>query len=628
MRLIDNLVLKCRHLLRTSLKRSLFAIALSLVFTIFMLVPRSREATAIRGGQTVHPSSKRNAFFLGSGPAGDGDSLGELVLETSHEPLSTPYDPYPEYSSAAWNNMWRGTYQQCAGPNGLDLDRRDAETAMKAFRWNQSAPIFGSYEAWNLDRSVCADRYSRYAAYGYADEGEKVQWQDVNWATLQQDCLQRNADRYQPSKIGEKTRTLHKEHDKETDEHRWSGEKTETDRNKTSAFFKPRTAVVLRTWLGMEYTEDDLYYVRSIIMELSLLSGAEYEVIILVDTKDVEVPHPADKAGLDSLKSSLPRELQDLAVFFNSEILKDWYPKIDIHEAILQYFQPMQIFSRVNPQYDFFWQFEMDSRYTGHFYNFLQQAAEFAKQQPRKNLWERNSYFYIPAVHGSWDNFIDQVDQSMTNLDSIWGPQPAKGIEVGNEAPEPLRSDLDDDSWTWGVGEEADVITWLPQFDPRHTDWPFRTRVYNFRQKQRTPRRASVVAMSRVSARLLRLMHADKTEKGLGLASEMSPTSWALYYGLKAVQVPQPIYHAHDTNPVELNLRANSGKPGKISAGWDSIWSWNRHNDILMKMSYMFGSEFPEKIYRAWLGYDDSEKDGHRLCLPPMFLHPVKNTKR
>ncbi|KAJ6124114.1 hypothetical protein N7471_011431 [Penicillium samsonianum] len=96
--------------------------------------------------------------------------------------------------------------------------------------------------------------------------------------------------------------------------------------------------------------------------------------------------------------------------------------------------------------------------------------------------------------------------------------------------------------------------------------------------------------MSRVSARLLQLMHADKTEKGVGFACEMSPTSWALYYELKAVQVPRPIYHAHETNPIELNLRANSGKPGKISAGWNSIWSWNKHNDIPMKMPYMFGS--------------------------------------
>lgn len=153
----------------------------------------------------------------------------------------------------------------------------------------------------------------------------------MNWATLQQDCLQRNADRYQPSNIRQKTSTLHKEQDKGTEDHHWR-EKTETDRNRTSAIFKTRTAVVLRTWLDMEYTEDDLYYIRSIIMELALLSGGEYEVILLVDAKNIELPHPTDKAGLDNLKKSLPRELQDLAVFFNSEILKDWYPKIDVHE--------------------------------------------------------------------------------------------------------------------------------------------------------------------------------------------------------------------------------------------------------------------------------------------------------
>lgn len=64
-------------------------------------------------------------------------------------------------------------------------------------------------------------------------------------------------------------------------------------------------------------------------MELSLLSGAEYEVILLVDAKDTELPYPAD---LDSLKKSLPLELRDLAVFFNSKILEDWYPMIGIHE--------------------------------------------------------------------------------------------------------------------------------------------------------------------------------------------------------------------------------------------------------------------------------------------------------
>lgn len=197
--------------------------------------------------------------------------------------------------------------------------------------------------------------------------------------------------------------------------------------------------------------------------------------------------------------------------------------------------------------------------------------------------------------------------------DSIWGPRPAAGINVGNE-PLEQPPDLEDNAWNWGIGEEADVITWLPQFDPQHTSWPWANSVYNFRQKGRTPRRASVVSMSRISSRLLRLMHADKCEKGFGLASEMSPTSWALYYGLKAVQIPQPIYHEHETDPDDLNHRANSGKPGKISAGSNSIWGWHWHDDILTRISYAYRSEFPEKIYRAWLGYDNAEKVSAFCC--------------
>ena len=192
-------------------------------------------------------------------------------------------------------------------------------------------PIFGSYEAWNLNRSFCVDRHSRYRAYGYGDQTHKVQWQDVNWATLQKDCLQRNADRYQPSDIREKTSTLHREQEEGTAELH-GRDKRETNRDHTAAIYKPRIAVVLRTWLDMEYTNDALYYIRSMIMELSLLSGAEYEVILLVDAKDTKLPYPADKADLDSLKKSLPLELRDLAVFFNSEILEDWYPEIGVHE--------------------------------------------------------------------------------------------------------------------------------------------------------------------------------------------------------------------------------------------------------------------------------------------------------
>ena len=165
MNYIDYLVPRCRHLFRTSLKRSLVTIALVLAFTIFMLVPRSTEQAvvvhasryfllapglifletfnhhmiqqiSVRSLTRSSPCSRKNAFFLGSGAAGDGNGLGQLVLETPHESTSITYDPYPEYNSVEWKSMWRGTYQQCVGANGSVLDRRNAETAMKGFRWN------------------------------------------------------------------------------------------------------------------------------------------------------------------------------------------------------------------------------------------------------------------------------------------------------------------------------------------------------------------------------------------------------------------------------------------------------------------------------------------------------------
>lgn len=283
----------------------------------------------------------------------------------------------------------------------------------------------------------------------------------------------------------------------------------------------------------------------------------------------------------------------------------------------------------------------MDLRYTGHLYHFLQRATEFAKRQPRKHLWERNTYFYIPTIHGTWDDFIQKVDREMVNRDSIWGPRPAKGINVEGQTKEPPVSNPDDDSWEWGVGEEADLITWLPHFDPERTNWAYRNYVYNFPERAYTPRRASVVAMSRLSTRLLRLLHKDQVERGVGLGSEMSPLSWAMYYGLKAVQIPQPLYHPHKWDLDELNRYANSDE---FNARWYSIWSWNQHNELKRSLSYMWASDFPEKLYRTWLGFNTElvsylfslmyvpkltaemlEGESRRLCLPPMFLHPVKN---
>lgn len=241
-------------------------------------------------------------------------------------------------------------------------------------------------------------------------------------------------------------------------------------------------------------------------------------------------------------------------------------------------------------------------------YDLVHSATEFAKRQPRKYLWERNSHFYIPDVHGSWEEFTRKVDREMHGHDSIWGPHPAEGINIEGNASVPPVAHPEDEPGTWGVGEEADLITWLPHFNPVNTNWPFRDRVFNFPQDQETPRWAAVVAMSRISSKLLGLLHKDKAQLGVGLASEMAPISWALYYGLKAVQIPHPIYHDSKWDPVELNRRANPGEPGKVNAGLDSIWSWGQHDDIILNSTFMFNSEFAEKLYRAWLGYDGAKE--------------------
>ena len=92
--------------------------------------------------------------------------------------------------------------------------------------------------------------------------------------------------------------------------------------------------------------------------------------------------------------------------------------------------------------------------------------------------------------------------------------------------------------------------------------------------------------------------------------SEMSAVSWAMYYGLKAVQVPHPMYLDGIWNHAGLEKRVNSGNASHTSAGSRSIWNWGYHDDILYRMTYMFHTVFPEKLFRFWLGFEDDNGEG------------------
>jgi hypothetical protein len=310
--------------------------------------------------------------------------------------------------------------------------------------------------------------------------------------------------------------------------------------------------------------------------------------------------------------------------------------------------------------FDYYWQLEMDSRFTGHVYHFLEQAVQFAKEQPRKYLWERNSYFYIPGYHGTWPQFKSMVETSMRGRDSIWGPKDLSRIfpktsmtDIGGQmnsiGPRPPTASPEDDQFEWGVGEESDLITFLPTFDPAHTRWVFTDTLQNISEE--APRQASPVAMGRISKQLAQEMHNVQSHLGIAMASEMTAPTLALWHGLKAVHIPHPIYADGKWTSKELGRIMNQGAADKINGGEDSIWNWNhRWDHILYRLSYMFSAQSAEDLYRRWMGFEidhsqytdgsyhqdpqgrnwfetgDLREDLYGpLCFPSMLLHPVKN---
>ncbi|KAI1341766.1 hypothetical protein F5Y15DRAFT_375217 [Xylariaceae sp. FL0016] len=593
---------------------------------------------------------QRNDGFYRGGVS----TLTSKVAGSPSEPVI--YDPYPDYNSRAWRKHWKGEFFACEGPQGTILNRSNPDDMMTVYHGTQSGfpfPPFGTYDDLGLDGHVCADRCVRYGAYGHQEAQNKascrrsrtIQWDEVNWGNLQTRCVSRNSNRFRFKGTGiNRPQSL-------TPVVSLPPRDKSTLLRRSGLPFRSRTAVVMRTVHNMKWTENHKQYVRSLIMELALHSGGEYELFLLVDVKDLALPLNT-KAGIQALKNTLiPSEFRDIAVLFNEAMLASWYPKVDEHRPVYQHLQPMQIFAQLHPNFDHYWQFEMDSRNTGHAYHFLEQVARFAKKQPRKYLWERNSYFYTPGAHGSWSDFSKMVDRSMIGREaqSVWGPVPAETFEPIGPMP-PVASPLDD-NYQWGVGEEADLITLLPIFDVRQTAWTFPDKIWGV--PDGIPRRASPITMWRMSFQLLDSMHKAQKERGQAVVSEMSGPTWALLHGLKAVHVPHPIYVDGQWTAKELASIVNPGEPDLVNGGPDSIWNWNHAFDhIMFRMSYMFTTQTAEDLFRRWLGfpadpnqytdgslhedpqgrfwYDegklDEEKHG-RLCYPLMLLHTVKNTE-
>lgn len=263
------------------------------------------------------------------------------IAEPGIHPTPSIYDPYPAYNRWKWRKQYVGKFKPCLGPRGRDLSRTKQEDMMLVYKGKQidfPEPAFGSYEAGGIDGNVCTDRYSRYGAYGYDQAGDedvpgfsrppRVDWSRVDWHDLQAQCLQRNADRYPPGSVLNGTQELPLSFEFKRQANKLS---RETLGSSSQKGYHARSALLIRSWNSMKWTEDHRQYLRALIMELSLHSGGEYEVFLLVHVKDDELPIFSDSATVEALRNAIPEEFRNMALFFNTKMLEAWYPKIEEH---------------------------------------------------------------------------------------------------------------------------------------------------------------------------------------------------------------------------------------------------------------------------------------------------------
>lgn len=622
------------------------------------------------------------------------------------------YNPYPKYDTAAYKQDFEPV-AECF----LDKDNKLQIPLLRAYQGVTDGfpePVMGSYDVLGLDNGVCFDRYGKLGPYGFGysrkyggsgaglegegrDDAHAAIWGDaleidyrkIKWAEAQERCQYSNRFRFKAGTrgrtnffetmaVGGPDRETHqkealdapKTEDKSAKESR-DQQQEPNNRGTSDKKLLPRTAVIIRTWWDYQYDAEDMFYLRSLLNELAIQSGGEYSVHFLIHVKDDNMQIWSDDDTYQRiLDNALPEEFRGMGTLWSERqmgliyggVAESMFRDLPVHGAYRSTYMPVQYFAHMHPEYDFFWHWEMDVRYTGHFYHLFDRVSKWAAEQPRKGLWERNGRFYIPTEHGSWEDFKQMVrvqtehgtshrENMYTKLGSdpknpaepagrpeppIWGPLPPTGegdkIETEND-PVPPRT-YEQDKYEWGVGEEADFITFNPLFDPDRTNWILAADVTGYNTTSPNafpPRRTAIITASRLSRKLLETMHRETALQRHTMFSEMWPGSASLHHGLKAVYAPHPVYIDRRWPTSYLAAIFNNGRNGASGGARTSIFSDERQHNFLGTTWY-YHAGFSANLWKRWLGYkvdndggEEQEKAGEgRMCLPAMLLHPVK----
>ena len=612
------------------------------------------------------------------------------------------FNPYPDYASSEY-------LHEHAPVKNCYLDKQEKLPAPDVYAYPgipQGAPnpSVGSHSELGLDSGVCFERYGRFASYGHGYDineggdagglkensehsgtekiwekilekyGKRIDWRDIDLGAAQNQCYEKNKARFNTS-------TTSSSSDSKDD-----ASISQIPRKKRVR----RTAFILRSWIGYEYTRFEILTMRALVNELNLKSGGEYDVHLLVHVKDKKLPIWSDpEVYQQTIEENIPRELWGLVTLWSEAQMSLYYPgpfpynvendsKRGTYNVYRSAHFALQWFANdKHPEYDYYWNWEMDVRLTGHYYEFFEGLRNWAKIQPRKGIWERSSRFWIPEVHGDYsgafrrmvENETAEAEKNNGRERPVWGPADFKLRNASFEHPEDTTPpwSYEEDNYEWGVGEDADLITVNPIFDPSKTDWVFRKDVTgydldvtdqddgndnnnnsnnfnilnifnikkNFEKKHLPPRRAAIITTSLLSRRLLGLMHHGTARHQQTMFPEMIAPSVALHHGLKAVYAPHPVYFSRDWPPARLDKVMN-----RAEHRHDSVFGGAEHTH--MGSSYYYNSRIAGAIWLRFFGGRDGSEGGMyeekeerkvpgergqgtgRMCLRSMLLHPVK----
>ncbi|PWZ03539.1 hypothetical protein BCV70DRAFT_154004 [Testicularia cyperi] len=363
-----------------------------------------------------------------------------------------------------------------------------------------------------------------------------------------------------------------------------------------------RTALVMRAYEGYVWREDDILNMRALISELSLNNpNMPYDIRILVEVHGRHLAvFTSEWDRLNVLRSSVPREFWGLVELWTEDEMCALYPGLPgkfLNNMIAQSsyrscLMPLQKFYLDHQEYDFIYNWEMDVRYIGNYLDFFEGIEEYSRNEPLVAGMDKYDTWLVRNVSVSEDNWRDNS------------------------------------SLTRGRGQEADLITLGPIFDPRGSGWYWEYDVQNYPPGQNTDRRASIGTNMRMSRSLMEAMNVINAEAKKSLHCEAWPTTVVLHSQLpmshdhsfypeagfthnlplpfKGVFVPHPVYFRHVWDSEVLHARIN--RPD----------FYKKINEKVMRdSSFYYDGAHSKEVYVGW-------KAKENVCRAPMLLHPIK----